>query len=124
MRATPVNDMFATSGYLREDGRMVHDMYLTQIKTPAESTDPWDVVKILKDGPWRRCVPAPGTERMPPGQTKGMTGMADPGGRKAAWFGGVRRRDRRAAQIDAAAVTGIHARLNGGRASGQYRAQL
>ena len=48
MRATPVNDMFATGGYLREDGRMVHDMYLTQIKTPAESTGPWDLVKILK----------------------------------------------------------------------------
>jgi branched-chain amino acid transport system substrate-binding protein len=51
MRATPVNDMFATGGYLREDGRMVHDMYLTQIKTPAESTDPWDLVKILKTVP-------------------------------------------------------------------------
>jgi branched-chain amino acid transport system substrate-binding protein len=48
MRATPVNDMFATGGHLREDGRMVHDMYLTQIKTPAESTGPWDLVKILK----------------------------------------------------------------------------
>ena len=51
MRATRVNDMFATGGYLREDGRMVHDMYLTQIKTPAESTDPWDLVKILKTVP-------------------------------------------------------------------------
>jgi branched-chain amino acid transport system substrate-binding protein len=48
MRATVVNDMFATGGYLREDGRMVHDMYLTEIKTPAESTGPWDLVKILK----------------------------------------------------------------------------
>jgi branched-chain amino acid transport system substrate-binding protein len=48
MRATPVNDMFATGGYLREDGRMVHDMYLTEIKTPAESTGPWDLVKIVK----------------------------------------------------------------------------
>jgi branched-chain amino acid transport system substrate-binding protein len=48
MRATPVNDMFASGGYLREDGRMVHDMYLTEIKTPAESTGPWDLVKILK----------------------------------------------------------------------------
>jgi len=48
MRATPVNDMFATGGYLREDGRMVHDEYLTEIKTPAESTGPWDLVKILK----------------------------------------------------------------------------
>ena len=51
MRATPVNDTFATSGYLREDGRIVHDMYLTQIKTPAESTDPWDVVKIFRTVP-------------------------------------------------------------------------
>jgi branched-chain amino acid transport system substrate-binding protein len=48
MRATPVNDMFTTGGYLREDGRMVHDEYLTEIKTPAESTGPWDLVKILK----------------------------------------------------------------------------
>jgi branched-chain amino acid transport system substrate-binding protein len=48
MRATPVNDMFTTGGYLREDGRMVHDMYLIQIKTPAESTGPWDLVKIVK----------------------------------------------------------------------------
>jgi branched-chain amino acid transport system substrate-binding protein len=48
MRATPVNDMFATGGYLREDGRMVHDMYLTQIKTPEESTGPWDLVKIIR----------------------------------------------------------------------------
>jgi branched-chain amino acid transport system substrate-binding protein len=48
MRATPVNDMFATGGYIRNDGRMVHDMYLVQIKTPAESSDPWDLVKIVK----------------------------------------------------------------------------
>jgi branched-chain amino acid transport system substrate-binding protein len=48
MRATPVNDVFASGGYLREDGRMVHEMYLTEIKTPAESTGAWDVLKILK----------------------------------------------------------------------------
>jgi branched-chain amino acid transport system substrate-binding protein len=51
MRTTPVNDMFATGGYIREDGRMVHDMYLVQIKTPAESKDPWDLVKIIKTIP-------------------------------------------------------------------------
>ncbi len=38
MRETPVNDMFATNGKIREDGRMVHDMYLMQVKTPKEST--------------------------------------------------------------------------------------
>ncbi|WP_426435522.1 ABC transporter substrate-binding protein [Bradyrhizobium genosp. P] len=51
MRATPINDMFASGGYIRQDGRMVHDMYLTQIKTPAESAGPWDLVKILKTIP-------------------------------------------------------------------------
>jgi branched-chain amino acid transport system substrate-binding protein len=48
MHATPVNDMFATGGYIREDGRMVHDLALTQIKTPAESIGPWDLVRIVK----------------------------------------------------------------------------
>ncbi len=37
MRETPINDMFAKGGKLREDGRMVHDMYLFQVKKPAES---------------------------------------------------------------------------------------
>jgi branched-chain amino acid transport system substrate-binding protein len=51
MRSTPVNDIFATGGYIREDGRMVHDMYFVQIKAPAESNDPWDLVKIIKTIP-------------------------------------------------------------------------
>ncbi len=51
MKETPVNDMFATNGYIRSDGRMVHDMYLVQIKTPADSKDPWDLVKIIKTIP-------------------------------------------------------------------------
>jgi branched-chain amino acid transport system substrate-binding protein len=51
MRATPVNDIFATGGYIREDGRMVHDMYFVQIKAPTESKDPWDLVKIVKTIP-------------------------------------------------------------------------
>lgn len=47
MAKTPVNDMFTKGGYIREDGRMVHDMYLAQVKTPAESKNPWDLYKIL-----------------------------------------------------------------------------
>ena len=46
MKSTPINDMFATNGRIREDGRMIHDMYLAQVKTPAESTKPWDYFKI------------------------------------------------------------------------------
>ena len=48
MRKTKVNDIFAKGGYIREDGRMVHDMYLMQVKTPAESTEPWDYYKVAE----------------------------------------------------------------------------
>jgi branched-chain amino acid transport system substrate-binding protein len=48
MRKTKVNDMFAKGGYIREDGRMIHDMYLMQVKTPAESTEPWDYYKVAE----------------------------------------------------------------------------
>jgi branched-chain amino acid transport system substrate-binding protein len=47
MKATPVNDMFAKNGHIRADGRMVHDMYLVQVKTPAESKGEWDTYKVL-----------------------------------------------------------------------------
>ncbi len=47
MRSTPVDDMFAQGGRIREDGLMVHDMYLAQVKTPAESHGPWDYYKIV-----------------------------------------------------------------------------
>lgn len=48
MIETPINDMFAKNGKLREDGRMVHDMYLAQVKTPAESKSEWDLYNILR----------------------------------------------------------------------------
>ena len=47
MRATPVNDAFVSQGAIRADQRMVHPMYLTQVKTPAESKGPWDLVKLV-----------------------------------------------------------------------------
>lgn len=47
MRELPVNDFFAHNGHLREDGRLVHDMYFAQVKTPSESSKPWDYYKIL-----------------------------------------------------------------------------
>ncbi len=51
MMDTPINDMFATNGRIREDGRMVHDMYLAQVKTPAESKGEWDLYKIVRTIP-------------------------------------------------------------------------
>lgn len=51
MRELPVNDFYTKNGHLREDGRLVHDMYFAQVKTPAESTRPWDYYKILSTIP-------------------------------------------------------------------------
>jgi branched-chain amino acid transport system substrate-binding protein len=47
MKATPVSDAYTTNGRIRDDQRMVHDLYLVQVKTPAESKGPWDFVKLV-----------------------------------------------------------------------------
>lgn len=46
MKKTPINDFFAKNGKIRDDGRMVHDMYLLQVKKPAESKTPWDYYHV------------------------------------------------------------------------------
>ena len=48
MKKTKINDMFAKGGYIRDDGRMVHDMYLMQVKTPDKSTEPWDYYNVVE----------------------------------------------------------------------------
>jgi len=47
MKKTPVNDFFAKNGRIRDDGRMVHDMYLFQVKKPSESFGPWDYYRLI-----------------------------------------------------------------------------
>ena len=49
-RGMKMNDFYA-SGTLRPDGRYVHDMYLLEVKKPAESTKPWDYFKVVKKIP-------------------------------------------------------------------------
>ena len=51
MSDMPVNDFYAKNGRVRLDGRMVHDMYFVQVKTPAELTEPWDYYKVLETIP-------------------------------------------------------------------------
>jgi len=46
LKKTKINDLFAKNGYIRQDGRMVHDMYLMQVKKPEESKYPWDYYKL------------------------------------------------------------------------------
>jgi len=52
MKETPINDFFAKGGVIRPDGRMVHDMYVYEVKSPAESKYPWDYYKL------RATIPA------------------------------------------------------------------
>jgi branched-chain amino acid transport system substrate-binding protein len=50
IRELPVDDFFA-KGWVRQDGRMVHDMYLVEVKPPSESRATWDYYKILRRVP-------------------------------------------------------------------------
>jgi branched-chain amino acid transport system substrate-binding protein len=48
LKKTKINDMFAKDGYIREDGLMIHTMYVYQVKKPSESKYPWDYYKVIK----------------------------------------------------------------------------
>jgi branched-chain amino acid transport system substrate-binding protein len=47
MRATKINDFMTKDGWIREDGRVMRDMYILQVKTPQESTGEWDLMKVV-----------------------------------------------------------------------------
>ena len=47
LKKTKINDMFTKNGEIRPDGRMVHDMYLMEVKKPSESKYPWDYYKVV-----------------------------------------------------------------------------
>lgn len=46
LKSTPINDMFARNGKVRADGRMVHDLYLVQVKSPKEVKQKWDYYAV------------------------------------------------------------------------------
>ena len=48
LHKTKIDDMFTSNGVIRADGLMEHDMYVMQVKTPAESKGPWDYYKLVK----------------------------------------------------------------------------
>ena len=58
MKEMPTDDpLFGKDGTIRADGRMIHDMYLFEVKKPAESKEPWDYYKLRRDHPGRPGVP-------------------------------------------------------------------
>ena len=54
LKSMKIDDMFA-QGYIRADGAMVHDMYLMQVKTKAESKGPWDYYKVVSKSPGEKA---------------------------------------------------------------------
>jgi branched-chain amino acid transport system substrate-binding protein len=51
LKKTKINDMFTKNGEIRPDGRMVHDMYLMEVKKQSESKYPWDYYKVVQTIP-------------------------------------------------------------------------
>jgi branched-chain amino acid transport system substrate-binding protein len=47
MKDTPINDFYTKGTIRKEDGRGVHDMFLLQVKSAKESTEPWDYFKVV-----------------------------------------------------------------------------
>lgn len=47
LRSMEIKDDFTPSGYLREDGRMVHEMYFLRVKTPDESSSTYDIYHVV-----------------------------------------------------------------------------
>jgi branched-chain amino acid transport system substrate-binding protein len=59
MREAPIEDFFARNGHLREDGLMVHDLVLVQVKKPEDSKYPWDYYQILTHIPGEQAFGPP-----------------------------------------------------------------
>jgi branched-chain amino acid transport system substrate-binding protein len=55
MKKLPINDFYTTNASIREDGRVIRDMYLLQVKDPKESKYPWDYYKILATVPGEKA---------------------------------------------------------------------
>ena len=65
MREMPVNDVMTKNGKLREDGRLVRDMYLFQVKAPSESKSKDDIYKLAGHRARRRGLPSPQGRQVP-----------------------------------------------------------
>ncbi|WP_233805724.1 ABC transporter substrate-binding protein [Paraburkholderia sp. HP33-1] len=64
LRRMHIDDFYA-KGYIRQDGSMIHDMLLMQVKTPAESKEPWDYYKIIATIPGEKAFDTKAETRCP-----------------------------------------------------------
>ena len=56
MKEMPVDDFFAPGAMLREDGRLMNDLFLVEVKTPAEVTQSWDLLKVVRRVPAEEII--------------------------------------------------------------------
>jgi branched-chain amino acid transport system substrate-binding protein len=59
LQSKPINDFMIRNGHLQADGSLVHDMYLYQVKTPAESKGPWDLYNLVATIPGAEAFKRP-----------------------------------------------------------------
>jgi branched-chain amino acid transport system substrate-binding protein len=59
MKKMPIDDFFARNAFLREDGQLIHDMYLVQVKSPSESKGAWDYEKLVQVIPGKDAFISP-----------------------------------------------------------------
>ena len=71
LKELPVDDLFAQGGKVLENGRMVHDLYLFEVKKPSESKKPWDYYKQLAVVPGDKAFPSAKDSRLPADEVTG-----------------------------------------------------
>src|SRR5947208_32380 len=65
MRETPVNDFMTKDGKILENGRLIRDMYLYEVKKPSESEGEWDLYKLISTIPGEQAFKRPGGNECP-----------------------------------------------------------
>jgi branched-chain amino acid transport system substrate-binding protein len=59
LKSKPINDFMIRNGHIQEDGSLVHDMYLYEVKKPSESKGPWDLYKLIATIPGAQAYKRP-----------------------------------------------------------------
>jgi len=65
MRETPINDFMTKNGKILENGRLIRDMYLFEVKKPSESKGAWDYYKQVATIPGEQAFKRPGGNECP-----------------------------------------------------------
>jgi branched-chain amino acid transport system substrate-binding protein len=65
MKETPINDFMTKNGKILDNGRVIRDMYLFEVKKPAESKGPWDYYKQISTIPGEQAFKRPGGNECP-----------------------------------------------------------